>query len=257
MWYVIQAKSGDELRLKELLEATLDHAYYRECFVPLYEAVRRRQGKCLIKILKLFPGYLFIDTDMPVEVDRALKAMPDFATVLGTRDEADSEKIFLPITKDDADFLDSITEDGIMHVSYVSLSKTNRIEKVIGPLEKYQRFITKMEYRHRYAIVETDAFGKRRKISFGLWSDSDPRMPWLEEEKAKRNVGRMASDAKLPAYDIGIYVGNKVRYPEIYGDTVFTVDKVDPSHRIIHSTIDIFGSRRQIEMYADDVVKIG
>ena len=257
MWYVIQTKSGEELRLKELIEATLDRAYYRECFVPLYEAVRRRQGRCLIKILKLFPGYLFIDTDTPMEVHKALKTIPDFATVLGVRDEPDAEKIFLPITKDDADFLDSITEDGIMHVSYVSLSRANRIEKVIGPLEKYQRFITKMEYRHRYAIVEAEAFGKRRKISFGLWGDSDPRMPWLEEEKAKRKVGQEVAEAKLPAYDIGLYEGDKVKYPEIYGDTVFTVDKIDPSHRIIHSTIDIFGSRRKIEMYADDVVKIG
>ena len=116
MWYVIQTKSGDELKLKQLLEATLDHRYYRQCFVPLYEAVRRRQGKCLIKILKLFPGYLFIDTDTPMEVHEALRAIPDFATVLGVRDDPESEKVFMPITDDDADFLDSIMDDGIMHV---------------------------------------------------------------------------------------------------------------------------------------------
>ena len=256
MWYVIQAKSGDEQKLKLLLEARLEQEYYRQCFVPLYEAVRRRQDKCLIIMRRLFPGYLFIDTDNPLEVYKALKKIPDFASILGVKETLESQKLFIPISGDDEDFLNSLLNDGIMHVSYVHLSRTNRIDKVVGPLEKYRKYITKMEYRHRYAIVETEIFGKHRKISFGLWGDEDPRIPWLEKLK-KQQLVAIKDDNFPPEYDIGIHPGDKIEYPEIYGDTVFVVDKVDPSHRIIHTTIEMFGCKRNIEMYADDVKKIG
>lgn len=262
MWYVIQAKTGDEHKVKLLLESKLDKKYYNQCFEPLYESVRHRQEKSLILLRKLLPGYFFIDTDFPVEVHKALRTIPDFASVLGVKEEKDKEKDFIPISKDDENFLNSILAEGIMRVSYVHLSKSNRIDKVIGPLEDYRNFITKMELRHRYATVEAEIFGKKRKLNFGLWTDQDPKLPWLEEIKEQRNsgseaVGSHALNQFATNYDIGIHPGDKVEYPEIYGDTVFVVDHVDPAKRIIRTTIEMFGSSRSIEMYADDVKKIG
>ena len=255
MWYVIQTKSGDEQKLQLLLEERLGNEYYRQCFVPLYECVRRRKDKCLIMMLRLFPGYLLIDTDYPDEVHNALKGIPDFAVVLGAKENSESQKTFIPISTDDEEFLRSILDDGVMRVSYVHLSKVNRIDKVIGPLEKYRRHITKMEYRHRYATVEAVMFGKKRKINFGLWGDEDPRLPWIEDLKAvqKEDVGNSDS---LSDYDIGIHPGDQIEYPELYGDKVFTVDYVDPSRRIIRTTVEMLGCVRKIEMYVDDVQKI-
>lgn len=262
MWYVIQTKTGDEQKVKLMLETKLDKKYYNQCFEPLYEAVRHRQEKSLIMLRKLLPGYFFIDTNNPVEVHQTLKSIPNFTSVLGVKEEKNKEKDFIPISKDDENFLNSILAEGIMRVSYVHLSRSNRIDKVIGPLEDYRKFITKMELRHRYATVEAEIFGKRRKLNFGLWTDSDPKLPWLEEMKEHKNacLGTMNNNVSsqfTDGCDIGIHPGDMIEYPEIYGNTVFVVDHVDPGKRIIRTKIDIFGSSRSIEMYADDVKKIG
>ncbi|MCR5778527.1 MAG: hypothetical protein K6G84_14100 [Lachnospiraceae bacterium] len=256
MWYVLQVKTGDEQKLKAMLESRLDGKYYNKCVIPLYESVRRRKEKCLIVLCRLLPGYILIDTDNPLEVHEALKSIPDFTVILGTRDNEESEKTFLPISKDDENFFESILDDGIMHVSYVHLSRPDRIDKVFGPLEKYYRYITKMEYRHRYATVEAEIFGKKRKINFGLWGDGDPRLPWIEEIKEKRE-GVSVSNEKSFENDLGIHVGDKIIYPEVYGDTIFTVDSINRASKIIRSTIKMFGCERKIELFAEDVQRIG
>ena len=257
MWYVIQSKTGDEHKIKSLLEEKLDEAYYRRCFVPLYESVRHRQNKSLIMIKKLFPGYFFIDTEYPEKVHQVLKEIPDYADVLGAKEDKQKEKFFIPIGKDDESFLESILEDGIMHVSYVHLSKANKIDNVVGPLKQYRNFITKMEFRHRFATVEIEIFGKQRKIQFGLWSDQDPKIPWIEEQKVDKKETKIVKVSSISmSFDIGIKPGDKVEYPEIYGDTVFVVDRVNLAKRILHTTINLFGSARTIEMYVDDVKRI-
>ncbi|MCR5776401.1 MAG: hypothetical protein K6G84_03160 [Lachnospiraceae bacterium] len=256
MWYVIQVKGGEEQKLKLLIESRLDSRYYRTCLIPLYESVRRRKEKCLIMLRRLLPGYILIDTDHPVEVHKVLKSIPDFTKILGTRDNRETEKEFIPIGKDDEEFFESILDNGIMHASYVHLSKANRIDKVLGPLEKYIKYITKMEYRHRYATIEAEIFGKKRKIDFGLWGDGDPRLPWIEELRKNHNT-QSTNNEYLLENDLSIHVGDKIMYPEVYGDTIFTVDSINHSCRIIRSTIKMFGCERKIELFADDVQRIG
>ena len=255
MWYVIRVKSGDEQKLKSMIESRLEKEYYRDCIIPVYESVRRRKEKCLIMLCRLLPGYILIDTDNPMEVDKALKRIPYFTEILGTRENKESEKIFIPIGKEDEEFLKSILDDGVMHVSYVHLSKTNRIDKVIGPLKNYYKYITKMEYRHRYATIEAEIFGKKRIINFGLWGDGDPRLPWLEERK-KDLEEPLADNSYQLDTDLLIHVGDRIMYPEVYGDRIFTVDYINQSSKIIHSTISMFGCERKIEMFAEDVKKI-
>ncbi len=255
MWYVIQVISGDEQKMKLLMEDRLDRSLYRKCIVPTFESVRRRKGTCLIMLRRLFPGYILIDTDKPEEVHDGLKKIPYFTSLLGVREKDEEQRVFIPIGKDDEEFLNSILDDGIMRVSYVHLSKAGRIDVVKGPLEKYRQYIVKMEYRHRYATVEAEVFGKRRRIDFGLWGDADPRLPWIEEIKTGA-ISPTYETAIVPDNGIGIKVGDRVEYPEIYGDNEFVVDHIDVSRGIIRSTVEMFGCIRNIELYMDDVIKI-
>ena len=258
MWYVIQVKSGEEDKIKLMLEERLKKEYYAQCFIPLCETVRRRQDKSTIFIRRLFPGYIFIDTENPVEVHKALNAIPDFAAILGIQEDKGSQKTYMPVGNDDVEFLNTLLKDGIMHVSYVHLARNNKIDRVIGPLERYKKYITKMEYRHRFATVEASIFGKRRKIHFGLWGDSDSKIPWIEERKKGIGNGENINKAvNRVAVETGIVPGDIVEYPEVYGDRTFVVDKVDIYKGIIYTSIEMFGSLRKIEMYLEDVRKVG
>ncbi len=255
MWYVVQTKTGNENEIKEFIEHNVDSNSYGDCFIPMYEEVRRREDKCKILFRRLFPGYLFVDTDDPDIIFQKLKKAPWFTRLLGADDNA-GNKTFIPVGEEDEEFLRTLLDDGIMHVSYIEMSKNNsKIEKIVGPLAKYRNHITKLEVRKREALVKTNMFGKERTIRFGLWKKDDPKLPWLE---ARMENGEQADllDSKIKV-DIGIYPGDKVKDTSgIYGEQVFLVDSVNPIKRTIKTKIELFNDIRTIELYADNVEKI-
>lgn len=258
MWYVIQVKSGEEQEMKALLDKLREDGTYGECFVPLFEDVKRTGGKCRIGFRKLFPGYIFVECEEPDKLFDTLMGVKDFTKLLGAVEE-DGTKTFVPIGKEDEEFMRTLFDDGLMHVSYVHLAKNGRIDKIVGPLANYKNHITKLELRHRMAVVEAEMFGKRRKVKFGLWTDDDPMLPGLERLK-KYAEGKGGSHDVLDGItelDIGIKPGDKVKDDTgIYGDQIFVVQSVDTGRRIVVSSFEMFGTNARIELRADDIRKI-
>lgn len=252
MWYVIQTKTGEEEELKQWLDARNKAAVFSRCFVPLYEDVRRHEGKSRISIRRLFPGYLFIDTEEPEAIVDFLRSIPKFTRMLGM-DEEEGEQVFVPVEKEDQEFFDSLFDEGVMRVSFVSQVKGKRIDKVTGPLAMYRNRITKLDFRHRYAVVEADMFGKHRRMKFGLWTDEDPKLPWIDESLK----GSDAVTPYLDGVDIGIHAGDRVvSEDDIYESVIYVVESVDVKHRTIRSSLSIGGTDVPIQMYADRVRKV-
>ena len=163
MRYVIQTESGNEHILKSEIIALLGEKYRNHIIVPLYEDVWRKGGTGHITIKKMFPGYLFIETDTPISVDGTLKNIDGFKTILGVEDKKEG-KILVPIVKEDEEFIENLFKDGVMHVSYIRLNHRKQIDRLVGPLSGYKNKIVKLDIPHRRAIVDADIFGKRRKI---------------------------------------------------------------------------------------------
>lgn len=257
MWYVIQVKSGEETRMKALIDKLRDEGAYGECFVPLFEDVKRSGGKCRIGFRKLFPGYIFVECDDPGRLFDTLKGIPEFTRLLGTT-EPDGNKLFIPVGDEDRAFMETMFDDGLMHISYVHMSRTGRIDKIAGPLANYRNHITKLETRHRMAIVEAEMFGKFRKVKFGFFTDNDPELPVIRR-------WRMGAEDKddndvldgVVEFDIGIHPGDRVTDDTgIYGDQVFVVERVDPRRRTVISQFEMFGTSARIELNADEVSKV-
>ncbi|MBO5552339.1 MAG: hypothetical protein J5966_10320, partial [Lachnospiraceae bacterium] len=219
--------------------------------LPLREDVWRKDGIGHISIKKLFPGYLFIETEEPDRIYERLKSIPHFTRLLSMQ-EKETEKSFLTVGKEDEEFIKTLTEDGLMHVSYVRRNKSGRIEEIAGPLKRYANKITKLDIPHRRAIVEADIFGKHRRIKYSLWTDKDPHL--------SRFDGKLTGeDMKLPAksFDIGIREGDVIADDTgIYTDMEFTVIRVDAVRRLVYAEAEMFGTRVHFELKADDVRKV-
>ena len=256
MWYVIQVKSGEESEMKALLDKLRVDGAYGECFVPLFEDVKRSGGKCRIGFRRLFPGYLFVEADDPDKLFETLRGIPEFTRLLGTV-ETDGSRVFVPVGAGDQEFMKTMFEDRLMHISYVHMGKNGRIDRIAGPLANYRNHITKLELRHRMAIVEAEMFGKKRKVKFGFFTDDDPELPAIARLKAGGEIAKAdVLDGKVK-FDIGIHPGDKVRDDTgIYGDQIFEVKQVDAGRRTIISTIEMLGTCSRIELNADEVSKV-
>ena len=245
-WYVIQTKSGDEAELKTFMESICPTELVVRFFIPLYENVWRSGGRGHISMNRLFPGYVFAETDEPKKLFAMLKTVPRFTRLLNMEGE-DHEKVFLPVSEADEAFLRSLMdEDYVIRVSYIHKDKSGRIDRLIGPLKTYESRITKLDVPHRRAIVQTYIFGKERTIKFGLWTDSDPVIPRLRYIKQQ--------EATSEELDIGIYEGDLVRDKSgIYEGLELTVVAVDAKHRTVKVCTELFGCHVTIEMDAETV----
>ena len=255
MWYVVQTKSDNEELVMEYFRNTADKACFNNLFIPIFEDVRKKDGKATIHLRRLFPGYFFVDTDDPRAVFTSLKIVPEFKKILGAVEE-DGTKLFLPIEEEDQQFLESLMENGLMRVSLIRRASNGRPQQIIGPLAKYSNRIMKMDISRRRAIVKANIFGKERKLKFGLWTEKDPPLPWINEpENAHQSSGEV--NLLKDTADIGIYPGDRiVDEAGVYEDQEFTVIEVDPVRRIVYTSIEMFGTRVRIQFPADDVRKI-
>ena len=278
MWYVIQTMSGNEHEVCLWINTYIDKSFYKRCFVPLYQDVWRQGGIAHSEIKRLFPGYLFIETDTPERVYEALKKILKFAVVLSADD--DSSKCFLPLHKEEEIFFDTILSDGLMTISYIHKNKSGRIDMVIGPLQAYMNKIETIDPQHRRAMVNIPLLGKKRRIKFGLWLDKDPEVDWIEAEKAKlintpsRNQDRRPDDQwdweewkkineekksriideGISDFKVGDYVINTTG---IYGDIPLEVVEVLPDKNSVKVSVIMFDRKTSVEMEMDKIVKIG
>ncbi len=255
MWYVVQTQTGNEHMVMELLEKLAQPGVINNVFMPAFEDVRKKDGVAHISLRRLFPGYFFVDTKDPEIVFDTLKQIPEFARLLGA-EENDGIKLFLPVEPNDEEFLDSLMMNGVMKVSYIKRSKNGRIEHIIGPLSKYINKVIKFDISRRRAIVQAEIFGKERKLKFGLWTEEDPKLPWISDilNKGQRVERKIFLRDMV---DLDIRSGDKVTDKSgIYENLVFVVDSVDVEKRVINTTINMFGTGIKIQLNADDIKKV-
>ncbi|MBR1478735.1 MAG: hypothetical protein IJ608_12385 [Lachnospiraceae bacterium] len=251
MWYVVQTQSGEEQNLKLYFESLKSQNLSADCFIPLYEEVRRSGGRSRILLKRLFPGYIFVETGAPEEISKILKKIPKFTKLLGV--DKDDNDMFMPINSEEEAFLRTLLEDGCMRLSYIRM-RNRRVDHIRGPLAKYGNHIAKLDIPHRRAIVEADIFGKHHKIRFGLWLEEDPEITEIKHLLADKDGESCEEEHLLEDIDIGVKCGDIVKDDTgIYEDMVFKVIRVDVQRRLLYTESEMFGTKVRFEMRADDV----
>jgi len=87
-WYIVQAYSNFEKRVKESLERDaaekgLDHLF-EEILVPTETVVEVRKGRKMESERKFFPGYVLVKVDLTDEVYHLVKNTPKVTGFLGS-----------------------------------------------------------------------------------------------------------------------------------------------------------------------------
>ena len=59
LWYAVQTYTGKEEKLAEMIRRIVPPEYAGECFVPYFEQLHCWHQQNQIRVLRLFPGYIF------------------------------------------------------------------------------------------------------------------------------------------------------------------------------------------------------
>lgn len=162
MWYVIQTETGKEEKTKAFIEKRVSAAVYHDIRVLYYEMKRRYLGEWHKEKNRLFPGYLFIDSDNIEELYLELKNVPELTKLLGYDGEV------VALRPEEEKFLRELTQhDGTAAMS-VGVQIGDKIIVKEGVLVGKESVIRKVDRHKRKALIEIEMLGESRLIEIGL-----------------------------------------------------------------------------------------
>lgn len=161
--YVLQVVSGQEKRIRELLQSMIPSDLLAEVFVPEIERRIKRGGEWTTVKLPLIFGYLFVRTPNVVVLNQSLKHIPEFKRLLGT------DGTFTPLSEEETNWLEMLTSPGARVVGMsegVIVGSSVRI--VGGPLQGLEGSIVRIDRHKRLAFLSLEFMGRNKTIKVGL-----------------------------------------------------------------------------------------
>ena len=161
MWYVVQVRTGDELKISSRLKLEIK-TDDEDIFVPLFERRKCIRGEWTRVTTPLFPGYIFFQTNDVLDMYKRLKKIDAFTRILMTGDT------YTPISSEEERFIETLTGDDHIVETSVGVIEGDQIIIKRGPLYGLEGSIIKINRHKRIAIIRAEFMGGPREIKVGL-----------------------------------------------------------------------------------------
>ena len=162
MWYVIQVMVGEEQKTVDMCKIIVKGIDNHEFFVPESDRMKRFHGEWHKIRRPMFPGYVFISTDMVDDLYEELRKVPKLTKLLGT------DHTVTPISEREEKLIKSMTNK--QHIAEMSIGYIEGDKLVIqeGPLVGMEAFVKKIDRHKRIAILTVTMFGNSTDVTMGL-----------------------------------------------------------------------------------------
>lgn len=161
MWYVIQVYTGREAEMAQKCRERVVRAG-EEIFIPLAQRQTKIRGERTMIETKLFPGYIFIETEQIEDFRLRLKRIEGMAKLLQTGDD------ITPLEPQEEEYLKKL--GGAEHIVRYSQGylEGERLIVTSGPLTGYEGNVKKILRHKRLAVLEIPLLGRMVEVTLGL-----------------------------------------------------------------------------------------
>ncbi len=165
MTYAIQVLGGEEDATISLCKVIIEKEntdILSDIFYPEIENKKKFHGKWHVVKKKMFPGYIFIETDDVEKLWCNLRDVPKLTKLIGAGTYP------IALSPDEVSFLTKTTGDD--HVAEVSVGFIEGDKLVVteGPLQGQEGLVKKIDRHKRQALLEIDMFGRPVSMTMGL-----------------------------------------------------------------------------------------
>ncbi len=163
-WYVVQAYSGYEAKVKGMLEERIVRegleAKFGEVLVPTEEIVEMRAGQQRRSERKFFPGYVLVEMEMDDESWHLVKDTPRVMGFIGGTKVRPA-----PITEKEANEILQRVEDSSDKPKPKVLFEPGEVIRVNdGPFADFNGVVEKVDYEKNRVRVSVLIFGRSTPV---------------------------------------------------------------------------------------------
>ena len=167
-WYVVQAFSGYEQKVKGMLEERIVRegleSKFGEVLVPTEEIVEMRAGQQRRSERKFFPGYVLVEMEMDDESWHLVKNTPRVMGFIGGTADRPA-----PITEKEANEILQRVEDSTDKPKHKVLFEPGEVIRVNdGPFADFNGVVEKVDYEKNRVRVSVLIFGRSTPVDLGF-----------------------------------------------------------------------------------------
>jgi transcriptional antiterminator NusG len=163
IWYILFVRTGAE----EDVCTFLNHTGINS-FIPKKEVIYRREGRSIIQIRPMFPGYLFITSDLPQEQFHAvLQQMRSRKSGIVKELYYDREGTSA-LTAAEQDMLEGLLDQDQVLTASTGIIENDQVVVLQGPLKGYESRIVRIDRHKRQALLELNLCTRKVQVSVAL-----------------------------------------------------------------------------------------
>ncbi|MFT5382464.1 MAG: transcriptional antiterminator NusG [Alteromonas macleodii] len=167
-WYVVQAFSGYEAKVKGMLEERIERenleSKFGQVLVPTEEIVEMRAGQQRRSERKFFPGYVLVEMEMDDESWHLVKNTPRVMGFIGGTADRPA-----PITEKEANEILQRVEDSSDKPKHKVLFEPGEVIRVNdGPFADFNGVVEKVDYEKNRVRVSVLIFGRSTPVDLGF-----------------------------------------------------------------------------------------
>lgn len=158
-WYIVQAYSNFEKRVKETLERDaaekgLDHLF-EEILVPTETVVEVRKGRKMESERKFFPGYVLVKVDLTDEAYHLVKNTPKVTGFLGSALRP------MPVSEKEVERIVGQIQEGVDSPRPMITFDIGEVVKVVdGPFQSFNGSVESVDEENARLKVLINIFGQ-------------------------------------------------------------------------------------------------
>ena len=163
-WYVVQAYSGYEMKVRDALIERINLAGLKEKFgeilVPTEQVVELKSGEKKKTEREFFPGYIIIEMDMDDDTWQLVKHTPRISTFVGGTKEKP-----MPISKQEVDKIINRIEVGEEAPRPKTLFEPGEVVRVCdGPFNDFSGVVEEVDYENSQVKVSVQILGRSTPV---------------------------------------------------------------------------------------------
>ncbi len=163
-WYVVQAYSGYEAKVKQYLLERIARfsmeSKFEEIMVPTEEIMEIRDGQQRRSERKFFPGYVLVQMDMDDDTWHMVKDTPKVLGFIGGTSDRPA-----PITEKEADSILQRVQEGVDKPRPKVLFEVGEVVRVTdGPFNDFSGVVEEVNYDKNRVRVAVLIFGRSTPV---------------------------------------------------------------------------------------------
>jgi len=158
-WYIVQAHSNFEKRVKESLESEAERKgladKFEEILVPTETVIEVRRGRKVESERKFFPGYVLVKMDLTDEVYHLVKNTPKVSGFLGNQNKP------MPVSDAEVARIVGQIQEGVDRPRSTIIYEVGEMVSVIdGHFQSFNGTVESVDEEHERLKVLINIFGR-------------------------------------------------------------------------------------------------